>query len=368
MLPRVQAAVRPRVRMGGLRNSGEFMSVPQHLTDWLDRYLPPGVEAPRPLRLDPLSGDAGFRRYFRLACAPPVLATQAPPEHENNLGFVHKGLALARAGVRVPRVYAVDYRRGFLLQEDLGSQLMATALQAGDEERCYRQALATLAQIQATAPDPECFPAYDAAALEAELALFPRWFLGGLLGICPDPEARRLLAALFALLIDSAGQQPRVVVHRDYHSRNLLFDADGKLGVVDFQDAVRGPATYDLVSLLRDCYYRLDTTALDRHLAVYLEVAGVPAGERRRWRTWFDLMGLQRHIKVLGIFARLWLRDGKARYLDDLPLVIRYVLEVAGAHRETQEFADWFAAQVLPALGTCSWYRDWRTAGARCAP
>src|SRR5690606_14605546 len=122
---------------------------------------------------------------------------------------------------------------------------------------------------------------------------------------------------------------------RDYHSRNLLFDADGKLGVVDFQDAVRGPATYDLVSLLRDCYYRLDATALDRHLAAYLEVAGVPAGERRRWRTWFDLMGLQRHIKVLGIFARLWLRDGKARYLDDLPLVIRYVLEVAGAHRET---------------------------------
>lgn len=354
--------------MGGLRKPGEFMSVPQHLTDWLDRYLPPGFEAPRPLRLDPLAGDAGFRRYFRLACAPPVLATHAPPEHENNPGFVLKGLALARAGVRVPQVYAVDYCRGFLLQEDLGSQLMATVLQAGDEERCYRRALATLAQIQAAAPDPECFPAYDAAALEAELALFPRWFLGGLLGIRPDAAAQRLIAALFALLIDSAGQQPQVVVHRDYHSRNLLFDADGRLGVVDFQDAVCGPATYDLVSLLRDCYYRLDAAALDRHLAGYCDAAGVPARARQQWRTWFDLMGLQRHIKVLGIFSRLWLRDGKARYLEDLPLVIRYVLEVAGTHPETREFAAWFAARVLPALAACPWYRDWRTAGVRCAP
>ena len=368
MLPRVQAVARRRVRMGGLSKSGELMSVPQHLIDWLRQYLPPGFEAPLPVKLDPLSGDAGFRRYFRLACTPPVLATHAPPEHENNPGFVLKGLALARAGVRVPRVYAVDYRRGFLLQEDLGSQLMATLLQAGDEERCYRRALATLAQIQAAAPDPTCFPAYDAASLETEMALFPRWFLGELLGISPDAEAQGLLAALFALLIDSAAQQPQVMVHRDYHSRNLLFDGGGDLGVLDFQDAVCGPVTYDLVSLLRDCYYRLDEAALDRYLTGYCDAVGVPPSERRQWRTWFDLMGLQRHIKVLGIFSRLWLRDGKARYLDDLPLVIRYVLEVAGAHRETREFADWFAARVLPALATCPWYRDWRTAGDRCAP
>lgn len=188
------------------------------------------------------------------------------------------------------------------------------------------------------------------------------------MGISPDAEAQGLLAALFALLIDSAAQQPQVMVHRDYHSRNLLFDGGGDLGVLDFQDAVCGPVTYDLVSLLRDCYYRLDEAALDRYLTGYCDAVGVPPSERRQWRTWFDLMGLQRHIKVLGIFSRLWLRDGKARYLDDLPLVIRYVLEVAGAHRETREFADWFAARVLPALATCPWYRDWRTAGDRCAP
>ncbi len=344
------------------------MSDPQQLAAWLDSYWPPDFEAMRPLCLEPLPGDAGFRRYFRLRCRPPLLATYAPPEREDNLAFITKGLALARAGVRVPRVYAVDYAQGFLLQEDLGPELMAAGLRRGAVEQCYQWALATLREIQQVAPDPSCFPAYDAQLLQEEMALFPRWFLADLLGIVPSAGERRLIAAVFSLLIDSAMAQPQVVVHRDYHSRNLILTRSGRLGVVDFQDAVVGPVTYDLVSLLRDCYYRLDEADLARYWRSYVDAAGVPIDALAQWRQWFDWMGLQRHLKVLGIFARLWLRDGKARYLEDLPLVIRYVLEVADAYPETREFAGWFADRVLPALAGRPWYREWRTAEAQCGP
>ncbi|MFZ5654027.1 MAG: aminoglycoside phosphotransferase family protein [Pseudomonadota bacterium] len=343
------------------------MSEPRQLADWVELHLPPEVSVPRPLELRPLPGDAGFRRYFRLVGSPSLIATHAPPAHEDSQAFVAKGLALAGAGVRVPRIYAVDYRCGFLLQEDLGSDLMADALRRGAAPACYRRALETLASIQRVPPDPGCFPAYDAALLEGELALFPQWFIGELLGIALCDEERRLLGGTWATLVESARQQPQVVVHRDFHSRNLLLTGSRGLGVVDFQDAVIGPVTYDLVSLLRDCYHRLDEADLDRYLTGYLDAAGVPAAARPQWRVWFDLMGLQRHLKVLGIFARLWLRDGKARYLDDLPLVIRYVLEVARHHAATREFAAWFQRRLLPAAGGQPWYRDWRTAGIPCA-
>ena len=339
----------------------------QQLADWVALHLPPDVSVPRPLALQPLPGDAGFRRYFRLYGSPSLIATHAPPRHEDSQAFVAKGLALAGAGVRVPRVYAVDYRRGFLLQEDLGSELMAAALARGAASACYRRALETLASIQGAAPDPECFPAYDAALLEGELALFPQWFSGELLGIALTADEQLLLAEVCSTLVENARQQPQVVVHRDYHSRNLLLGGSRGLGVVDFQDAVVGPVTYDLVSLLRDCYYRLEEADLDRYLNAYLDAAGVPAAARPQWRIWFDLLGLQRHLKVLGIFARLWLRDGKARYLDDLPLVIRYVLEVARCHAATREFAAWFELRLLPAAVGQPWYRDWRTAGNPCA-
>jgi hypothetical protein len=319
------------------------------------------------LELLPLPGDAGFRRYFRVAAEPSVMATYAPPSGEDLPAFVTKARALARAGVRVPRVYAVDYERGFLLQEDLGTVLMAAALGTDATDACYLQALDTLRSIQRTEPDPTIFPVYDAALLQGELALFPYWFVGRLLGLTLGGDELQLLAEIDACLVANADEQPRVVVHRDYHCRNLLC-GEPDLGVVDFQDAVIGPVTYDPVSLLRDCYHRLDEMALQHYFDRYLDAMKVPPAARSQWRRWFDLMGLQRHLKVLGIFARLWLRDGKPRYLDDLPLVIRYVLEVAGHYAETQHFSAWFAARLLPELVRQPCYRDWRTAGELCVP
>ena len=343
------------------------MTPPSPLAEWIARYLPEEFRLRQPVELLALPGDAGFRRYFRVASEPPVMATDAPPNQENIPAFVCKALALARGKVRVPRVYAVDYGSGFLLQEDLGTELMAAALGTDTEEVCYRTALEVLLGIQRVAPDAQVFPAYDAALLGEELALFPRWFVADLLGVGLAAEDELLIDELCAVLLASAAEQPRVVVHRDYHCRNLLLGEEG-LGVVDFQDAVIGPVTYDPVSLLRDCYHRLAEAELERYLDCYFDAMAVPAAARQQWRRWFDLMGLQRHLKVLGIFARLWLRDGKPRYLGDLPLVIRYVLEVTERYPESRRFRDWFEARLLPALVRQPWYRDWRTAGDRCAP
>jgi aminoglycoside/choline kinase family phosphotransferase len=343
----------------------------EQLADWLGDCLPGGVVAELPLVLAPLRGDAGFRRYFRVASQPSLIATYAPPATENTLAFVTKGLALAGSGIRVPRIHAVDYRRGFVAQEDLGDALMLAGLAAGNRDSRYGAALSALLRLQTTVGDPEVFPAYSAALLEDEMALFAQWFVGALLGLTPNSDEQKLLDGLFELLIASAVAQPQVVVHRDYHSRNLLLLDDGDVGVVDFQDAVIGPLTYDLVSLLRDCYHRLPVGDLARYRDRYLEAiqqSGWPRIETDEFARWFDLMGLQRHIKVLGIFCRLWLRDRKPGYLSDLPLVIRYVLEVADRYAETQPFAAWFRARLLPLLIAQPWYSPWEQAGELCAP
>ena len=343
----------------------------EQLAGWLGDCLPDGTAADLPLALAPLRGDAGFRQYYRVASRPSLIAAYAPPATENTLAFVTKGLALARSGTHVPCVHAVDYHLGFVAQEDLGDALMLSGLATDNRDRRYGAALAALARIQTTVCDPEVFPAYSATLLQEEMALFSRWFVHALLGIALTPQEQTLLANLFDLLTESAGVQPRVVVHRDYHSRNLLLLDDGDMGVVDFQDAVIGPLSYDLVSLLRDCYYRLPETDLVRYRDQYLTAArqsGLLQVETQQFVRWFDLMGLQRHIKVLGIFCRLWLRDGKAGYLKDLPLVIRYVLEVAARYPETRAFATWFEARLLPSLASQPWYSPWEQAGETCVP
>jgi aminoglycoside/choline kinase family phosphotransferase len=200
--------------------------------------------------------------------------------------------------------------------------------------------------------------------------LFAEWFLGQLLGVTLSDQERSMLNRLFSHLIDSAVRQPQVVVHRDYHSRNLMLLEDGALGVIDFQDAVVGPLTYDLVSLLKDCYLRLPRQqvidrALDfkKRLVTELPMDSISDEQFIRW---FDLIGLQRHIKVMGIFARLALRDGKRGYLKDLPLVIRYSLEVCAMTEgidEGRAFYDWFIERIEPLLPAQDWYSDWRCAG-----
>jgi aminoglycoside/choline kinase family phosphotransferase len=198
------------------------------------------------------------------------------------------------------------------------------------------------------------------------MQLFPDWFVRELLGHEAVAPVTALLENMFVLLEESALQQPQVLVHRDYHVRNLMV-SDPSPGVIDFQDAIWGPITYDLVSLLRDCYVRRPPSSLDQQLEQYrqalLRAGLLTVDDAEQFRKWFDWMGLQRHIKVLGIFARLAFRDGKQQYLDDLPLVIRYTLEVASRYEEFADFCQWFETKALPQITEKPWYRDWQVAG-----
>lgn len=328
--------------------------------------------------IETVSGDASFRRYFRMHLARPMdcmlgmvnenlqailhdtqfLLVDAPPEHEDCRQFVHVAKLFRKAGMATPRVLEADYERGFMLLQDFGDALYLPALQEGqDVDALYTSAMESLVLLQANGDTAE-LPPYDRALLHRELSLFDHWFCEVFLGLALSDQERDLLARTWAMLEDAALAQPQVCVHRDYHSRNLMIissDPTAAPGVIDFQDAVVGPCTYDLVSLLRDCYIvwpaeRVREWALQyRQMAI---VAGIlPAGSEADETAFlrdFDLMGLQRHLKVIGIFCRLNFRDGKPRYMADIPLVMDYVLDVAAAHPEMAEFIQWFQNRVLP--------------------
>ena len=333
---------------------------PDDLLPWCLAQLPAAPGA----ALAPLAGDASFRRYFRLRWdGGTAVACVAPPATEKNAEFLAVRDQFAAAGVRVPGLLGADLDRGYLLLEDLGDALLLPALRADSVDGWYRQAMVPLLAL-AAAPCGD-LPPYDDAALRAELDLFPSWFCERLLGLPFDGAAARYFEALSERLLASAAAQPRVPVHRDYHSRNLLITAGG-LATIDFQDALCGPVTYDLVSLLRDCYCRWPDDAVYQWARTFhgeLEGRGLPGlPDAEGFLVAFDLMGLQRHLKVLGIFARLWLRDGKDGYLADLPRVYGYVRDVLAAHPgepALAAFAAWLDAEVAPRLPAQPW---WRTA------
>jgi aminoglycoside/choline kinase family phosphotransferase len=337
------------------------------LLAWIKDSVPAKIKQPLSLRLSPLTGDAGFRHYYRLNTTPTLMAVFAPPAHEDNLAFVTKALALQAREVRTPFVYAVDFAQGFMLLEDFGDDLYSLHLNNQSMIGLYDNAEQVLLKIQTVAPDEMTFPFYNESLLRAEMMLFPEWFCERLLNISLTDTDHRLLNGIFNKLIASALAQPQVVVHRDYHCRNLMVLPDQQVGVIDFQDGVIGPVTYDLVSLLKDCYLRWPQQLVTQRALGYaaeLQVKGMMADVSAvQFLSWFDLMGLQRHIKVLGIFARLCLRDGKERYLDDLPLVIRYTMEVVAQYPELREFKDWLDGTILPQLPSQTWYRNWQTAG-----
>jgi aminoglycoside/choline kinase family phosphotransferase len=307
-----------------------------------------------------------------------LIAVDSPPDRENNPAYIAVAMEFQRHAVCTPKILAVDFSNGFFLLEDFGHQLLHPELLAGTlaEENSparlsaanyYQQAESVLLDIQAVQANPRVFAQYDAPRLQVEMDLFADWFLAKLLGVELDKQERSMLNQLFAQLIDSAVEQPQVIVHRDYHSRNLMLLEDGALGVIDFQDAVVGALTYDLVSLLKDCYLRLPREqVVKRALAYKKRLEAEPNMDSisdDQFMRWFDLIGLQRHIKVMGIFARLSLRDGKHDYLKDLPLVIRYALEVAHGDAAGQAFYSWFIERIEPLLSAQDWYSDWRHAG-----
>ncbi len=328
--------------------------------------------SPQSLTLEPLVGDAGCRRYYRLNTEPSLLAVDAPPDVENAHRFKELADYLRRHHIAVPNVAAVDSERGFLLLEDFGDRLLLHALRQQPESATalYGESLMQLLALQQT-PASDVLPAYDQPRLRRELDLFDQWFLKELLDYDLSDSERTMLDQLFAQLEASALEQPRVAVHRDYHSRNLLIRPDGCMGIVDFQDAVWGPITYDLASLLKDCYIRWPADQVRQWALGYGNMAagiGLLEGiTEEQFLRWFDWMGLQRHLKVLGIFGRLALRDQKPRYLDNLALVIRYVLEVAARYPELADFRYWFEHSVLPHARAQSWYRDYRQAGDEAA-
>lgn len=319
-------------------------------------------------RLEPVTGDASNRRYYRLGTSEgTVIVVEAPPATEKNRAFLSVQAALQAAGVRVPAILAADLSRGFLLQEDLGARLLLPELDADSAPQVYPAAFNVLEKLARVDPRVAGVPDYDAALLQEELGRFPEWFLEGLLGLELTAADRALLAPVAELLVASALEQPRVLVHRDFHSRNLMPQPDGQLAVIDFQDAVYGPVTYDLVSLLRDCYIRWPEAQVrgwalacrDRFRAAGLLPEAVDEAGFLRW---FDLMGLQRHLKVLGTFARLYLRDGKPGYLADLPRVVDYVEAVVAA-RSAREPAlaalhTWWRERVQPAILRQDWARQ----------
>lgn len=294
----------------------------------------------------PASADASFRRYFRVRRGDEsFIVMDAPPTHEDVRPWLDVARRLHAAGIHAPEVLAADPARGFVVMRDLGSRSYLDALDADTVDALYGDALAALATMQLKV-DAHGLPCYDAGRLRAEMALLPTWFLERHLGLSLDDGLQALLAATFDALERAAAAQPVAFVHRDYHSRNLMVVPGANPGIIDFQDAVVGPVTYDLVSLLRDCYIawpdeRVRGWAEDHRRRLRAE--GLVDADRDAWQAWFDLMGLQRHVKVLGIFCRLWYRDGKPGYLGDLPRVLRYTLDVAARHPETRAFGAWLA-------------------------
>jgi hypothetical protein len=298
----------------------------------LERWLA-GTLAGPDCRLAPASADASFRRYFRAALADgrSFVVMDAPPDKEDCRPFVHVAQLLHAAGVHAPRIHAQDLAQGFLLLDDLGRTSYLEALNEANAQALMRDAIAALVKWQ-LATRPGALPPYDEALLRREMALFPEWYAGRHLGRALSRAQQEALEGVCTLLVQSALAQPAVYVHRDYMPRNLMV-SEPNPGVLDFQDAVIGPITYDIVCLMRDAFLSWDEERVLDWTVRYWQAAKkarlpVAPDFAEFWRA-FEWMGLQRHLKVLGIFARLTHRDGKPQYVADTPRFVGYARAVA---------------------------------------
>jgi len=296
--------------------------------------------------VEPASNDASFRRYFRVTIQNNTwILMDAPPTQEDTRSFIEIGTFLYEHGVNVPKIYHRDTKAGFLLLSDFGYHPYLEQLNVHSADSLYKAAIDSLIKIQLCATQDINLPAYDNVLLQQEMNLFPDWFLDKHLNIA-IPE---FLKTTFDYLISSALAQPQVIVHRDYHSRNLMHISDRSPGIIDFQDAVIGPISYDLVSLLRDCYIAWPEEKIHHWIDYYFSSAQqkglLPDISIKQFKQWFDWMGLQRHIKVLGIFCRLNYRDGKTNYMNDLPLTLAYVRKTTAKYSEFSELSTFLQQQ-----------------------
>lgn len=307
----------------------------------------------QPAAFAPASADASFRRYFRLTepGGRTLIVMDAPPRYEDSRPFIAVAAEMRAAGLHVPEVLASDLEQGFLLLSDLGRQTFLDVLDPGNADELFSAAVDALLRWQ-RASRPGVLPVYDDALLRRELALFPEWYLGRHLAVRLDADERAALAGVEDALVARALAQPRVFVHRDYMPRNLML-ATPNPGVLDFQDAVEGPLAYDVISLFRDAFMSWPAERVEAWLRDYharAVDAGLPVPPLATFIVDCHWIGLQRHLKILGIFARLTYRDGKPKYIADTPRFVAYVMAVAGLYPELRGLARLFERHVLPRL------------------
>lgn len=304
--------------------------------------------------VEPASVDASFRKYFRIYTDDgPRIVMDAPPDREPCATFIDITARLHAAGVHAPVIFREDPQRGFLLLSDLGDQLYLDALNENAVDKLYDDAITTLVAMQKSCPT-EGLPPYDEQLLLSEMQLFRDWLLQTHIGHKPTAAEHDALSDIFNVLVTSALQQPQVFVHRDYHSRNLTVDTENNPGVLDYQDAVCGPVTYDIVSLLKDCYVKWPAAKIHHWLKMFHARSGplLANTDAQQLLRWFDLMGVQRHLKASGIFCRLYHRDGKAGYLGDVPRTLGYILDLRPDYPELEPLCELIEATVLPRFTT----------------
>ena len=299
--------------------------------------------------LEVVSGDAGFRRYFRFVHhEQSIIAVDAPPESENTSQYIAVAQSYREKGINVPEIYAYDLAQGFYLQQDFGHRLFSDILTVDSSDLLYPKALANIPIIQSClSTEKGPLPVHDDTFIDRELSLFTDWLLGKYLQLRLTDAEKNMLIKVFAEVKNACLIQPKAGIHRDYHSRNLMLLENDEIGVIDFQDAVVGPITYDAVSLLRDSYQDWPKVKVlqwlqNWHAEYY---AQYPWAE---FKMWFDCVGMQRHIKIAGIFARLCIRDNKPSFLADIPHTLDYLIDEASQYPEYSEFASFVRERVLP--------------------
>lgn len=312
----------------------------------LDKWLKLQLN-PISFTLEPLAGDASFRRYFRLSLKTQTnIVMDAPPDKEGLAHFIHIQRKLATYGILTPVVHAADLEQGFALLDDLGDELLLHALTEHNRDHCYHHAINILIDMQ-QCPSAS-LPPFNQQHMLNEMSLFVEWFLKAYLNLTLTTNELRLIQATCKTIADRLVAQPQVFIHRDFHSRNLMMVGD-QIGVIDFQDAMFGPVTYDLVSLLKDCYIKLPDAAYRQYVTLFHQRQ--PMVQQWTLNTLMDEVdycGLQRHLKVLGIFSRLHLRDNKPNYLRDLPLTMDYTLDCLKRHAEFAPLLQLIETRVVP--------------------
>ena len=300
--------------------------------------------------LKPLAGDASFRRYFRLYHQNKTyVLMDAPPEKEDIISYITIGQALSDIGVHTPHIHAINQMHGFLLLEDLGDQLLLSTLNETNANELYKMALSTLIQIQQCSSLKQALPSFNEESMQKELDLFRLWFIEAYCELSLTQKEEDRLKYVFEWLISMIATQPQTVIHRDYHSRNLMVIENLQsrhLAVIDHQDAMVGPVTYDLVSLLKDCYIQWSNQQVMTWLKEFYALIPDYDGPFSAFLKSFELCGIQRHLKVLGIFCRLHIRDHKSGYLNNLPLTFHYLLSALPNHPELTEFSAWMRSKI----------------------